>query len=89
MKPKDGGPAFPVGFKEFDQTVHGKAPYVGMPGMSLRQYYVGQALPAVIAGYTSLAEKGIGDDGTAASACAKDSIAFADAVLAELSKETT
>jgi len=44
----DGGPAFPVGFQEFDQTVHGKVPYIGFPGMSLRAWLAGKALQGLI-----------------------------------------
>ncbi len=46
----DGGPAFPVGFREFDQRIHGKAPSIGLPGMSLRDWFAGMALQGFVRG---------------------------------------
>lgn len=41
----DGGAAFPSGMQELSDKVLGPV----SPGMSLRDYFAGQALPAVIA----------------------------------------
>ena len=62
-KPNDGGPAFPVGL---------------LPGMSLRDYFAGQALAGLIAcPNTSGGEKDF----------ARNAYKLADAMLAEREKE--
>lgn len=92
MSTKDGGPAFP-----------GKTPISGIDqmtgkwitsdgyssGMSLRDYFAGEALPALIAGGDALngirkAAAASGQDGYAVSA--QVAYAYADAMLAERSK---
>ena len=62
-KPKDGGPAFPVGL---------------LPGMSLRDYFAGQAL-------VSITTEGLRLDQM--QGIAKRAYRIADAMLAEREKE--
>ena len=59
-------------------------------GMSLRAYIATAALPAVIAMQVELAKMGgHADENTAASQAAAYSVIYADALIAELSKERT
>jgi hypothetical protein len=44
-QPKDGGPAFPV----LTDMSGGEAYYLATPGMSLRDWFAGQALPSLVA----------------------------------------
>lgn len=77
-KPNDGGPAFPVHPESF-----------GSNGMSLRAYFAGQALPAVIAGQYDIAMRG-GDinPSTVTKDVAQVILEYADAIIAELEKES-
>ena len=63
-KPKDGGPAFPN--------------YYGNPGMSLRDYFAGQALAGLLACMKTTGSK---------KDFAMDAYMQADAMLAEREKE--
>jgi len=89
-KSNDGGPAFPVGFREYDQKIHGKAPALGLAGMSLRAYFAGQALNGM------LASESTGDGmmpaneprATWEARTAERACDWADALIAELQKET-
>lgn len=67
----DGGPAFPV------------MPY-GREGMSLRDWFAGQALTVMLA--SNMEPKVDGNDYTPSERLAKQSYMIADAMLAERSK---
>ena len=73
-KPNDGGPALPVaaGSKYYDREGEGAILLDGYPGMSLRQYYVGQ----LITGAIEYDPK----------ALALHAVLLADALIAELEK---
>ena len=72
-KPNDGGPAFPrVPWDVNDYTGDGS------PGMSLRDYFAGQALAGMLADSTRQGSLGN---------YAEDAYKFADAMLAEREKE--
>ena len=77
---KDGGPAFP----QIVAEIHGQATHssdFGMPGMSLRDWFAGQAMAAMISKPLS---------GSVAievfTATAESAYRFADAMLAERDK---
>ena len=74
----DGGPAFP---HTLDMVSGGNS----RGGMSLRDYFAGQALPAVIAAYTEANGRCIGTDHVKYN-CAAHAYQFADAMLAERNK---
>lgn len=80
---KDGGPAFPHGplgssFTGPDgYTTHQGYP---SPGMSLRAYFAGQALAGLLAGHKH--------DDSDGETVAEDAVGIADALIAELNKET-
>ncbi len=71
---KDGGPAFPKYFKED-----------GYKGMTLLDYFAGQALIGILAFPGSLEGKETKRSGTVADT----SYAFADAMLAERERRST
>lgn len=68
-------PAFPATCTQYDSD---HEPYVtSVSGMTLRQYYAGLAMQGLLSGPHSYDFEG----------CAIDSVRYADALLAELSKE--
>lgn len=71
MKPEDGGPAFPHDARDMGKSAAN--------GMSLRDYFAGQALPAVYAACDLRAE----GDRRSPRTVAKVAYAVADAMLAE------
>lgn len=75
---KDGGPAFPTGDGD---GLHGIAPYSN--GMSLRQYYAGQAMMGIMSNGNMI------DNDKSQSVIWASSLAVrcADALIAELEKE--
>jgi hypothetical protein len=80
--PKDGGPAFPYAFHFPDQ--------VGEPGginlgMSLRDHFVSQIAPAVLADHRYA---GVGNEAAVAYEVARFSGMVADAMLAERAKNS-
>lgn len=77
MSKNDGGPAFPV-TSEFVKN----AP--SLNGMSLRDWFAGQALPSVIEEYARL-NPGIGTEHLPRN-CAGHAYRIADAMLAEREK---
>ena len=70
----DGGPAFP---SEQGEDQHGKWNQTYDPGMSLRDWFAGQALPGLIGLDSDADDKGI----------AHDAYLYADAMLAERAKK--
>jgi hypothetical protein len=72
---KDGGPAFPG--QSLDDQGFPSRPHA--PGMSLRDWFAGQALVGFLA-------TPIGDGNPTAEDWARDSYAVADALIAERSK---
>ena len=79
-KPNDGGPAFP----QTIQANPGEYAYAP-PGMTLRQWYAGQAMMGILAypGKTTLDGLGVNEAPDLASAARS----YADALIAELDKE--
>ena len=80
MSKPNGGPAFP-----HDITVVSVNEVHQFNGMSLRDYFAGQALPAVIAAYIEANGVCIGTDHVKYN-CAAHAHQFADAMLAEREK---
>lgn len=76
----DGGPAFP---REAYVNPNGVAVRTGSDGMSLRAYLAGQAMVGVIKVYAGGTPSG---SETRAQMCARLSVAYADALIAELAK---
>lgn len=86
-KPNDGGPAFPQpglpyfrdGIPQNPNEGYGWA-VTPAPGMTLRQYYAGQAMQGLIIhnDYGHVSNEDL----------AKGAVAHADALIAELEKET-
>ena len=85
-KTNDGGPAFPVvaGSGYYDSEEEDAILLDGYPGMSLRQYYAGQAMVGILSkfgdAYTGL------NRGTGPADVAKFCTVQADALIAELEK---
>lgn len=79
-KINDGGPAFPAR-KYNDSDLQGE-PTIYMPGMSLRDYFAGQALIGLLAFPHSHRD-------TRIDTFAENAVAYADALIAELAKEST
>lgn len=79
----DGGSAFPQSMVDFGKGPEEPGPY-GMGGMSLRDYFAGQALMGLYA--SSVLKTDIGIDETAMRARASLVLAQADAMLAEREK---
>jgi hypothetical protein len=82
-KPKDGGPAFPTPAEPFLDGPQGKQPasawgMEGKPGMSLRAWLAGMAMSNLV----------WNDTVSRIEQAAKLSVKMADALLAELEKET-
>ena len=73
--PKDGGPAFPG--RDFETRPFSR-------GMTLRDYFAGQAVAALVHDEVSHCPQGRNADGTA---IARRAYAVADAMLAEREKE--
>lgn len=89
MSVKDGGPAFPALDVEHFPAGYGHAEHTevtGLRGMSLRDYFAGQALPAVMAEYFKANGSCLGVD-HAARSCAVHAHRYADALIAALEKE--
>jgi hypothetical protein len=86
---KDGGPAFPIAAQQGVVGAAGSANYMtihpGSIGMSLRDWFAGKAMPAVIAGQFQVAST----QGKVMSEAdlAEDCYAYADAMLREREKE--
>lgn len=76
---KDGGPAFPT---EHVDTGYESQPYVPSPGMSLRDWFAGQALNGIIASSANPAATSV----PIPSDAVKSAFAYADAMLAESEK---
>jgi len=72
MKPNDGGPAFPL----TEDAVNHKNREFAMQGMSLRDWFAGQALVGLLANDRPISH------------VAPDAYAIADAMLVERAKET-
>jgi hypothetical protein len=89
MTKPDGGPAFPV-IEQWNEWSELKADYVSRTGprggMSLRDFFAGQALPAVIEAYIAANGSCLGADHIRRNAPAH-AYAFADAMLTEREKE--
>jgi hypothetical protein len=75
MSKENGGPAFPI---EVNCAQSGAR--LTMPGMTLRDYFAGQALAGWLASYAGVTQV-ISHDNTA-----EESYKFADAMLAEREK---
>ena len=73
----DGGPAFPTSRAEKITDAPGDWADVEYPGMSLRDWFAGQALPGLIGLDSDADDKGI----------AHDAYLYADAMLAERAKK--
>ena len=67
---EDGGPAFPHGGNDVEHSV---------PGMSLRDWFAGQALSGILAGQKLKAEDGL----VLEKHWAQDAYSYADAMLEE------
>lgn len=78
MSEKDGGPAFP------ETAYYDDKPYGSISGMSLRDYFAGQALQGFLAAAAHPQSVGITD--LDSPKLAHDSYALADAMLAERDK---
>ena len=80
-KRKDGGQAFPT---EFYESEHGDRvePFAGSPGMTLRDYFAGQALAGLLASPRGPADSSQMTDRGASSAA----YLIADAMIEERSK---
>ena len=87
-KAKDGGPAF--AYQEFidPSVIGGPQRQRTVPGMSLRAYIATAALQGLLAGRHTSDVHGIRHDAYSADApeWAKQSVVYADALLAELAK---
>jgi hypothetical protein len=81
MTPADGGAAFPIP-NERDQWGDGIAE--GSRGMSLRDWFAGQALAGQLANSSAICD-GVGEP-SVSGLFAKDAYALADAMLAERAK---
>jgi len=80
-KINDGGPAFPHSVRSFELS---QSKTSSFDGMSLRDWFAGMALPAIIQGNTELAKLGVkSSSGTIAS----DAYKAADAMLAQRDKK--
>lgn len=75
----DGGPAFPL---ENPRQLEDGALFKQFPGMSLREYFAGQALVGFLAAHAGPEDIGI----PAAEHTARRAYEFADAMIAERSK---
>lgn len=95
----DGGPASPGLNFEFDKELHADAqwPYTPVPfgGMSIRDYFAGQALPPIIDSMQtsprSKVEEAAGSDGfvgTGSEYAAFVAYKYADAMLVEREKKS-
>jgi len=85
---KDGGHAFPHNITAMDREPRGKHYHLsGYDGMTLRDYFAGQALPAWIQALTTRSTELGYTDGYAAHEAARLSRISADAMLAEGDKE--
>lgn len=51
MSERDGGPAFPAPSEDDDRT--GEPYVVGFPGLSMRDWFAGQALAGALANFAS------------------------------------
>lgn len=82
----DGGPAFPVAPDSFGPSGETSRPFYGM---SLRAYFAGQALAAIIPLQVELTARGNARAENGAKEVALACVGFADALISELDKETT
>ena len=79
MKTNDGGAAFPMGIPDVHDGSGGGSQGFAQPGMTLRDYFAGQAL----IGFASKHNHGDGE------LYAADSYRVADAMLEQRDKETS
>ena len=84
MSKNDGGPAFPL---ENPRMMENDELFRQFPGMSLRDWFEGQALPAIIIA-TSAGQHlpALSPEQTLISGLARDAYELADAMLAERGK---
>lgn len=81
MSTRDGGPAFPVDLMDMDSMGEMRVRYQE-PGMSLRDWFAGQALPAVMAAQIEVSKTlGIASQDSLGDA-ARGAYEVADAMLA-------
>jgi hypothetical protein len=76
--PKDGGPAFPFAFQELDAQGRPRTEQIVNPGMTLRDYFAGQALAGIV-GKAQMARMALS---RVEQEVAADAYSYADAMLA-------
>lgn len=87
IKASDGGNAFPFPSTYFERSDGVMVNDFGSPGMSLRAYFAGQALPAVIDGQINLIAAGKASVEGSCERVAEICVNFADALNARLAKQ--
>jgi hypothetical protein len=82
----DGGPIHPINVMDFQPTTGEQVVREQHPGMSLRAYIAAKAMQAVI-GITTPADAAKYNPDDLQAATARAACGYADALIAELSKE--
>ena len=87
MTKPDGGPAFPIYTLQCDNRGHLTNVATYLNGMTLRDYFAGQALAGLLANPTLDVTNKSGDGESDSDIIAKACFYFADAMLAEREKD--
>lgn len=85
----DGGPAYPCNWMDFQPTTGEQVVREQFPGMSLRDWFAGQALVGILSNHTLLSEVDFNSPPSSTRQAASDyAFAVADCMIAARNKPT-